>query len=264
MKKLLIILTPLLSVTAFARDTGNDPAKFITRYELSHEYIDRDGTDYVGATVLRTDYNIKNNYSLRLDLPVITTNYTNDVPADSGTELGNVVTQFIGKLGHHSVGDWSVTHVAGLRMDLDTETGDAGTQDGTIIAPLYASGFVKDEWLVAPIVQWYMGDEEGYEYNGSYIDSRDKISIRLIMAYQPVKKNPKSPISWIKLDPEFFIDNERDEVYGELGVEFGKMVSSTKAIFIKPTFNVYGDYDQQDFKLKIGFRHMFPGKVFFN
>lgn len=261
----------LLSITSFGEgnDTGNDPTKFITRYELSHEYIDADGTDYIGATVLRTDFNIANDYSIRLDIPVISTDYeaAPEYGRDGSVEheVGNVVVQGVKKLSYKNYSNgWTVAHVAGIRLDLDTETADRGTQDGTIYAPVWATAFAKDEWLIAPIAQWYLGDEEGYVYDGDYIDSRDKLSIRVFMAYQPVKKNPRAPISWVMLDPEFFIDNERDEVYGELGIEFGKMISRTKAVFIKPTFNVFGDYDQQDFKLKIGFRHMFPGTVFFN
>ena len=74
----------------------------------------------------------------------------------------------------------------------------------------------------------------------------------------------KPYMSWLMLDPELIIDFENDdETEFNVGVGYGKMVSRTMAVFVKTTFHAGGSEDNLDWAVKIGFRRMFPKKVFF-
>jgi hypothetical protein len=84
----------------------------------------------------------------------------------------------------------------------------------------------------------------------------NELSYRQLVLWQPGHRL----VSWMSLDPELIIDFEDDEdTTLTLGVEYGKLVSRTMGLFIKPTVGLTDD--TTDWGIKVGFRHMFPRLV---
>jgi hypothetical protein len=263
MKSVMFVASLLLvlasSRTAFAQEkakTGADPTDFITRYEPSYEYKKLDNGSELNLFVLRGDLALRRDISLRLDLPLI--NFDPDsslepLGFDDETGFGDVITQIIYK---PYSGD-QLAAIIGLRVDWDTATEDEVGQGGTTVAPLGAvAWYPKRGWIIAPVVQWTTG--EGLDNDPLPGDrDRNELSYRQIVLWQPMKPY----MSWLLLDPELIIDfeDDNDETL-TIGVEYGKMINKTMAVFIKPTVGV-GDSDL-DWAIKIGFRHMFPGMTF--
>ena len=117
---------------------------------------------------------------------------------------------------------------------------------------LIGAWFPNRKIIVAPVLQWNLD-------NDPLPGDRDmnQLSYRQIIIYQPMNKW----VSWLTLDPELIFDFEKDqETTLDIGVEYGKMINKTTALFIKPTFGVDSS---NDWAIKVGMRFMFPEKTFF-
>jgi hypothetical protein len=265
MKKLipLVILLLLLSfVIADAEEktkTGSDPTDFITRIEPSFEHIELENDIELDLTVLRGDLALLPNLSLRLDIPLASI----DPPAaleplgfDAETGLGDIITQLLFK----PYSDDQVATLFGIRFDLDTASEEELGQGGTTYAPLVAAAWYPTKgFIIAPVFQWFLGENlQNDPLPGER--ERNELSYRQLVLWQPMHPY----VSWLLADPELIIDFENDDKTNfTIGVEYGKMVSKTVGLFIKPKMHAGGSDKVQEWAIKIGFRYMFPGFFLF-
>jgi hypothetical protein len=253
----ILVLTMVATPTLAQEETktGADPTDFITRYEPSYEHKELENGSELDIFVMRGDLALRRDISLRLDLPLIDFDPDSRLKPlgfDDETGVGDVITQLIYK----PYSDERLAAIFGLRVDWDTATEDEVGQGGTTVAPLGAvAWYPKKGLIVAPVLQWFIGDDLDNDPLPGDRD-RNELSYRQIVLWQPMKPY----MSWLMLDPELIVDFEDDDETLNIGVEYGKMISKTMAIFVKPTFGV-GDSDT-DWAIKIGFRHMFPGMTF--
>jgi hypothetical protein len=257
----LIIILTFLSAPIHAQEkakTGADPTDFITRYEPSYEHKELDNGSTLDLLVLRADLALRRDLSLRVDFPLISFDPSSTLERsgfDSETGFGDVITQLIYK----PYSGEQAAAIFGLRIDWGTASEDEIGQGGNTYAPLAAVAWYPRKTLIlAPVIQWFLGsDLENDPLPGER--DRNALSYRQIVLWQPMKPY----MSWLMLDPEMVVDFENnDDVTLDVGVEYGKMLSRTIAVFVKPTFGT-GD-SNNDWAIKIGFRHMFPKKVFFD
>ena len=236
--------------------TGADPTDFISRYEPSYEHRDLDNGSELNLFVLRTDLALRRDFSLRLDFPLANfdpSSAQKGAGFDSETGFGDLVTQLIYK----PYSGKSLAAIFGLRVDWDTATEDEVGQGGTTFAPLGAVAWYPRRNLVfVPLFQWFLGNNLDNDPLPGERD-RNELSYRQLVIWQPMHKY----VSWLMLDPELIVDFEDDDETLDIGIEYGKMITKTIAVFIKPTLGV-GDSDN-DWAIKIGFRHMFPTLVLF-
>jgi hypothetical protein len=236
--------------------TGADPTDFITRYEPSYEHKDLDSGAKVDLFVLRTDLALRRDLSFRVDFPLAHFDPGSSLDRlgfDSETGFGDMITQLIYK---PYSGD-QLAAIIGLRIDWDTATEDEVGQGGTTFAPLGAvAWYPRRQWIIAPVFQWFLGNDLDNDPLPGDRD-RNELSYRQLVLWQPMHKY----VSWILLDPEFIVDFEDDDESLTVGLEYGKMITKTIAVFIKPSLGL-GDSDT-DWAIKIGFRHMFPGLFIF-
>ena len=237
--------------------TGADPTDFITRYEPSYEHKDLDNGANLDLFVLRTDLALRRNLSLRADFPLVNFDPGSALDRlgfDSETGFGDMITQLIYKPysgNQHAA-------IIGLRIDWNTASKDEVGQGGTTFAPLGAvAWYPSRQWIIAPVLQWFLGNDLDNDPLPGDRD-RNELSYRQIVLWQPMHRY----VSWILLDPELIIDFEGDDDTDlVVGMEYGKLITKTMALFIKPSFGL-GDSDT-DWAIKIGFRHMFPGLLLF-
>ncbi|NIO06377.1 MAG: hypothetical protein GTN74_17755 [Proteobacteria bacterium] len=237
--------------------TGADPTDFITRYEPSYEHKELDNDGALDLFVLRTDLALRRDLSLRVDFPLIHFDPGSDLDRlgfDSETGFGDMITQLIYK---PYSGD-QLAAIIGLRIDWDTATEDEVGQGGTTFAPLGAvAWYPRGQWIIAPVLQWFLGSDLDNDPLPGDRD-RNELSYRQLVLWQPMHKY----VSWILLDPELIIDFEDDnDTDLVVGIEYGKLITNTIALFVKPSFGL-GNSDT-DWAIKIGFRHMFPGLFLF-
>ncbi len=254
-----ICIALLVCAPALAQErakTGADPTDFITRYEPSYEHKELDNDSDLNIFVLRTDLALRRDLSLRVDFPLVHFDPDSSLDRlgfDSETGFGDMVTQLIYK---PYSGD-QLAAIIGLRIDWDTATEDEVGQGGTTFAPLGAvAWYPRRQWIIAPVLQWFLGDDLDNDPLPGHRD-RNELSYRQLVLWQPMKPY----MSWLLLDPEFIVDFEDDDETLTVGIEYGKMITKTVAVFVKPSFGL-GD-SEVDWAIKIGFRHMFPKKVFF-
>lgn len=237
--------------------TGADPTDFITRYEPSYEHKDLDSGAKVDLFVLRADLALRRDLSLRVDFPLAHFDPDSSLDRlgfDSETGYGDMITQLIYKPYSGN----QLAAIIGLRIDWDTATEDEVGQGGTTFAPLAAAAwYPRRQWIIAPVLQWFLGSDLDNDPLPGDRD-RNELSYRQLVLWQPMHKY----VSWILFDPELIIDFEDDnDTDLVVGIEYGKLVTKTIAVFIKPSFGL-GDSDT-NWAIKIGFRHMFPGLFFF-
>jgi hypothetical protein len=256
---IMILMITTGETSALAQEeakTGADPTDFITRYEPSYEHKELDNGSELELFVLRGDLALRRDISLRVDLPVINFDPDSDlnrIGFDDETGFGDMITQIIYK----PYSGEQMAAIVGVRVDWDTATEDEVGQGGTTVAPLGAIAWYPSKgWIIAPVLQWTIGEDLDNDPLPGDRD-RNELSYRQIVLWQPMKPY----MSWLMLDPELIIDfeDDNDETLN-IGLEYGKMVSKTMAVFVKPTIG-FGDSDL-DWGIKIGFRHMFPGMTF--
>jgi hypothetical protein len=258
--RILLLIIPVLlwahTQVALADEkakTGADPTDFITRYEPSYEHRELDNGSSLDSFVLRGDLALRPSLSLRVDLPLIHFDPSSNVESlgfDTETGFGDLITQILFKFYS---GD-QLAALAGLRVDWNTASDDEIGQGGTTFAPLFAAAWYPvPQLIIAPVLQWFLGsDLENDPLPGTR--DRSALSYRQIVLWQPMY----SFMSWLLVDPELIFDFENEVTTLDLGVEYGKLVTKTIALFIKPTVGLDKD-SATDWALKVGFRHMFPG-----
>lgn len=237
--------------------TGADPTDFITRYEPSYEHKDLDNGATLDLFVLRTDLALRRNFSLRVDFPLVHFGPGSALKGtgfDSETGFGDMITQLLYK----PYSGEQIAAITGLRIDWNTASKDEIGQGGTTFAPLGAvAWYPRRQWIIAPVLQWFLGNDLDNDPLPGDRD-RNELSYRQLVLWQPMHKY----MSWILLDPELIIDFEDDnDTDFVVGMEYGKLITKTIALFIKPSFGL-GD-SNTDWAIKIGFRHMFPGLFLF-
>jgi hypothetical protein len=237
--------------------TGADPTDFITRYEPSYEHKELDSGADLDLFVLRADIALRRDISFRIDLPAVHFNPDSrleDAGFNSETGIGDIVNQIL----HKPFSNDKYAFIYGLRVDWDTASEDEIGQGGTTYAPmLVGAWFPNRKTIVAPVFQWSLGNNLDNDPLPGERD-RNELSYRQIVIWQPMRKH----VSWLMLDPELIIDFENDsDTALDVGLEYGKMLSKTTALFVKPTVGAFGE--RTDWAIKIGFRHMFPGKYLF-
>lgn len=240
---------------AEAPKTGADPTDFITRIEPSYEHKRLDDGTQLEVFTLRGDLALRRNVSLRLDVPLV--GYR---PADAATAagyergfgLGDVVTQATFK----PFSSPRMAALMGMRVDLNTASIPGLGQGGTTYAPLGAVGFFPSpQWVVAPVVQWYLGSNfDNAPLPGTR--DRDELSIRVVTIYQPGKPN----LAYLLLDPEYVRDFEAHINKFTVSLEYGTAVGRTALLLFKPSVGLVGEGGALDWGLKFAFRQMWPGK----
>ncbi len=256
----LVALTFIPAVTKAEKGevrSGSDPTDFITRYEPSYEFTRFDNGSETQALVVRFDFALRRDLSVRVDLPWVdfdpsSTQRQRGFHSDSG--FGDAVTQII----HKPIARENYAFVYGLRIDWDTAAEDELGRGGNVYAPLTAiAWYPKPGLIIAPLFQWFIGDDLDNDPLPGDRDI-DELSYRQIVLWQPNKKY----MTWLKVDPEVIIDFENDdETTYEVKVEWGKLVKKTVGVFVESTIGLGGE--RKDWAIKAGFRHMFPQKTFF-
>jgi hypothetical protein len=259
LKKIIFALVLLLLVNpAFAEEkskTGADPTDFITRYEPSYEHLRSDGGGHSDLFVMRGDLAIRRDLSLRLDVPLIYYNPPERIePAgyESSFGTGDLVSQIMYK--PYSSGNLAA--VMGLRIDWPTNSKAELGRGGIMYAPV--AGVAWFPMKGVGIIPFFQYNLSGYLTNDPLPGDRNmnQLSYRQIVLWQPMHKY----ISWLTIDPEIIFDFEdEDTTTLDLGIEYGKMVSKTIGIFVKPTIGLTDG--SKDWGIKVGFRHMFPSAV---
>ena len=255
----LVALTFIPAVTKAEKGevrSGSDPTDFITRYEPSYEFTRFDNGSETQALVVRFDFALRRDLSVRVDLPWVdfdpsSTQRQRGFESDSG--LGDTITQII----HKPISRDDFAFIYGLRIDWDTAAEDELGRGGNVYAPLTAiAWFPKPGLIIAPLFQWFIGDDLDNDPLPGDRDI-DELSYRQIVLWQPNKKY----MTWLKVEPEVIIDFENDDKTSyELGVEWGKLVKPTIGVFVKSLIGLGGE--RKDWAIKVGFRHMFPQKTF--
>lgn len=234
--------------------TGADPTDFITRIEPSYEHKRLDDETELDLLTVRGDLALRRNLSLRVDFPLVS--YGPDPGAtaagfEQGFGLGDIVTQ----LSFKPYSSPRMAALAGFRVDLNTASMPGMGQGGTTYAPLAAVGFFPSRrWIIAPLVQWYLGsDFDNAPLPGSR--DRDELSIRVVTIYQVGKPN----IAYLLLDPEYVRNFETETDVFTVSLEYGKAVGRGALLLLKPSVGLEGEGGALDWGLKFGFRQMWPG-----
>ncbi len=234
-------------------NTGNDPADFISRNELSFKH--QHGTRHLNFLTLRTDIAISSNISLRLDLPV-----EGRVSDDTGDDLWKGLIDPDYRLGdiliepsYRFYSSDNVSAIAGLRVIFDTASRDEIGNGATIYAPVLAAGWrPAEEWLFASVIKWTVGNGLHRDITADSLD-RDEISFRQIIAWEPHKKY----IAWLLIDPEIIYDFERDEEEIRLGGEYGVRITDSGYLFVRYEGNIGGQQRELSAAISGGFRWIY-------
>lgn len=242
---------------AGAAKTGADPTDFITRYEPSYEHKELGSGADLDVFTLRTDFALRPDVSIRLDFPMVGFKAGTQLAGagfESNFGLGDLVTQVM----HKPWAGKKAAAIYGLRLDLDTATTPEAGQGGTTYTPLAAvAWFPTPKLLIAPFPQWKVGSDLD---NLPLAGERDvnELDMQVVGLWQAKKKN----LAYLSVTPEVIWDFENDaDTVVEMQVEAGKAVARTALLTLKTTFGLDGD--RNDFAIKLGFRHMFPGKYIF-
>ncbi len=240
---------------AEAPKTGADPTDFITRIEPSYEHKRLDDGTQLEVFTLRGDLALRPNVSLRLDVPLVGYRPPDAATAagyERGFGLGDIVTQATFK----PFSSQRMAALMGMRVDLNTASIPGLGQGGTTYAPVGAVGFFPSpRWVVAPVVQWYLGSDFANAPLPGTRD-RDELSIRVVTIYQPGKPN----LAYLLLDPEYVRDFEAHINKLTVSLEYGTAVGRTALLLLKPSVGLVGEGGALDWGLKFAFRQMWPGK----
>ncbi len=225
---------------------GSNPADLITRVEMKYQFQNFAGAYLHGVPVIRGDYAFTPTVSVRMDLPILTSD-SRTPGAPSQTGIGDIVTSMT------FVKIFSKRFVGAVVPRIDFPTASHAS---------LGSGKYTFKPLIAGITP--LGPGLGLvgilEYNGSFAGNRNRADINELRIKPIILKSfLEGPAKGYYVNPkiEIIVDFEHDNnTTLQAGAEFGKALNKNVVIFAIPTAHVAGT-KKESFKLEVGFRYLF-------
>jgi len=204
--------------------TGTNPAKFTRTLILLNEFRSLGDEAAFDEAMFRYIQPVGKNLKIQLSLPLDST----DASGDTVFGFGELSLKF-------NYRAW-MNEKNALIVNLDTfwptATRDEFMSGKYVVDPgvTYALFFKQGEMIFAPSLQQkisYAGDADRNDVNQTQVD--------LYFVWRPTKT------SWLTIDPQIVHDWEKDTEFGQLEIEFGRVMFGGMSVYLRPGMGIGAD-----------------------
>ena len=204
--------------------TGTNPAKFTRTLILLNEFRSLGEEAAFDEAMFRYIQPFGKNLKVQLSLPLDSI----DAGGDTVFGFGELSLKF-------NYRAWLNERNA-LIINLDTfwptATRDEFMSGKYVVDPgfTYAMFFRQGEMIFAPSLQQkisYAGDADRADVNQTQVD--------LYFVWRPTKTN------WVTIDPQIVRDWEKDTEFGQLEIEFGRVMFGGTSVYLRPGIGIGAD-----------------------
>lgn len=242
-----LLVASLVATGAWAQDaekadkTGTNPINFSTDFRIYNEYqwlnTEGDGSQNITTFEYRNSL-FEGKYQWRIKLPFTSLKADLDDDGDddvdeSGVGDASMRLLTILDLNKENKTAWA----AGLELFLDTADEDVLGAGSTSLGPQIFFVQFLETGLFAPALQ--------YKFSVDEDDGRSEVDQFLIdLNYLKMAKDKKS---WFFADPQLVFDNENDQEFGIVDLEFGWMMATWyedlqgHSFYLRPSFGFGAD-----------------------
>jgi hypothetical protein len=216
--------------------TGTNPAKFTRTLILFNEFRSLGNEAAFNEAMFRYVQPVGKNLKVQLSLPLDAT----DAAGDTAFGFGELSLKF-------NYRAW-INEKNALIINLDTfwptATRDEFMSGKYVVDPgvTYAMFLKHGEMIFAPSLQQkisYAGDADRDDVNQTQVD--------LYFVWRPNKTN------WVTIDPQIVRDWEKDTEFGQLEIEFGRVMFGGMSVYVRPGIGIGADRPL-DWNLELGLK----------